>query len=199
MTGIFLKDFKNIRGQLVYYFVVFAVLTAVSLVTRNIYFMGGVSFLGVSFPLSAFAIDEKDRWDSFALASGVTRAQLVAGRYILAWGSIAALLALAFALAAAGGLLGYASAAAILSFGGIGLIAAECVFPVLFKVGTEKARALYLVLIVAGVAASAAFSLLLELVEGAAAVLLFLPVAVGVAGAPLSLYISVKIYKNKDF
>lgn len=62
MAGIFLKDFKNIRGQLVYYFVVFAVLAAVSLVTRNIYFMGGVSFLGVSFPLSAFAADEKDRW-----------------------------------------------------------------------------------------------------------------------------------------
>ena len=66
MVGLIFKDLKNVKGQILYYIIVFAVLTAVSLVTGNVYFMSGVSFLCVAFPLSALAIDEKDKWDKCA-------------------------------------------------------------------------------------------------------------------------------------
>ena len=45
MVGLIFKDLKNVKGQILYYIIVFAVLTAVSLVTGNVYFMSGVSFL----------------------------------------------------------------------------------------------------------------------------------------------------------
>ena len=84
MKGTFLKDVINLKGQLLYYAVVIAVFFAVGAVSGNIYFYAGVSmFCGVVAPLSAIAYDEKDNWDKFALASGVTRNQLAVSRYLL--------------------------------------------------------------------------------------------------------------------
>lgn len=199
MFGLILKDLKNVKGQIVYYILVFAVLVAVSLATGNVYFMSGVSFLGVALPLSAIAIDEKDGWDTFALASGVTRSQLVVSRYFLAYFSFAVLLILSAAIAAAGKLLDFSAAVALLSFGGIGMIAADAMLPFIFKLGTEQARAVYLVFIAAGVLLGASVSVLIELVEEARGFLLFLPIAVGLIGAVPSIYISLKIYKFKNF
>ena len=84
MLGTIIKDFKNIFGQFIYYFVLMVVFMAVSVITKNIYYyMGAIVFFCVAVPLSALAYDEKDNWDKFALASGVTRNQLAVSRYLL--------------------------------------------------------------------------------------------------------------------
>ena len=199
MFGLILKDLKNVKGQIVYYIVVFVALAGISIATGNVYFMSGVSFLGVALPLSAIAIDEKDKWDTFALAAGVTRSRLVLSRYILACVSFGLMLAAAFSVAAASRLLDNAAVVALLSFGGIGVIAADVMFPFSFKLGTEQARAVYLAFIAAGVLLGASVSVLIELVEGAKNILLFLPMALGVAGLLPSVYASLRIYQSKNF
>ena len=170
MFGLILKDLKNVKGQIVYYIVVFVALAGISIATGNVYFMSGVSFLGVALPLSAIAIDEKDKWDTFALAAGVTRSRLVLSRYILACVSFGLMLAAAFSVAAASRLLDNAAVVAV-----------------------------YLAFIAAGVLLGASVSVLIELVEGAKNILLFLPMALGVAGLLPSMYASLRIYQSKNF
>lgn len=84
MFGVMLKDIKNVRGQLLYYAAVVAVFFAIGIILKNVYFyMGAIIFVAAVLPISALAYDEKDNWDKFALASGVTRGQLVIARYVL--------------------------------------------------------------------------------------------------------------------
>ena len=199
MFGLILKDLKNVRGQILYYLIVFAVLAAVSIATNNVYFMGGVSFLGVALPLSAISIDEKDGWDTFALASGITRFQLVMSRYLLAIASFVIVLAVSFLLAAAGRLLDRGAVVALLSFAGIGFLAADVMYPFIFKLGTEQARVVYLVFIAVGVLLGASVAVVIEMAEWANDLMLYLPMALGIAGLVPSILISNHLYKIKNF
>lgn len=94
MIGTILKDLKNLKGQIAYYVLLFAVFFVVSALSRNIYYSAGLSiFFGVLVPVTALSYDEKDNWDKFALASGISRRELALSRYVLglaaflpAWG-----------------------------------------------------------------------------------------------------------------
>ena len=56
MLGTIIKDFKNIFGQFIYYFVLMVVFMAVSVITKNIYYyMGAIVFFCVAVPLSALS------------------------------------------------------------------------------------------------------------------------------------------------
>ena len=64
MIGTFVKDLKNLSGQLLYYAIIIVVFFGVGAVSGNVYFYAGLSiFCGVVAPLSAVSYDEKDNWD----------------------------------------------------------------------------------------------------------------------------------------
>lgn len=99
MKGTFLKDLMNLRGQFVYYGLIAVIFFVVAALTGNIYYFAGLSiFCGVVAPVSALAYDEKDNWDKFALASGVTRSSLALSRYLLGLTLLVPVWALSFAL-----------------------------------------------------------------------------------------------------
>lgn len=72
MAGLLIKDLKNISNQFVYYLAAFLGLIIISVLTQNIYVLGGIVYLSVSLPLSALTADEKVNWDAFALAAGIS-------------------------------------------------------------------------------------------------------------------------------
>ena len=201
MFGTIVKDIKNIFGQFGYYLVLLAVFMAVSVATKNIYYYAGaIVFFSVALPVSALAYDEKDNWDKFALASGVTRVQLALSRYLLGLIVFLPLWAIAFALIAAGGMWEEQNLSVILSYGGVGLLVLDVMLPVLFRVGVEKGRLIYIIMILAVVALG---GLLAAFVEwGGGLPVLYFSVALlafSVAGYFVSLKIACRIYRKKDF
>ena len=85
-------------------------------------------------------------------------------------------------------------------FGGMGLIVTDVVLPLVFRIGVEKARAVYLLVVLAVMLLSVGAASFIELIGGDSAFigacLLF---AAGVAGVFVSFVVSVGIYKKKDF
>ena len=200
MLGTIIKDLKNIFGQFIYYFVLMVVFMAVSVITKNIYYyMGAIAFFCVAVPLSARA-DEKDNWDKFALASGVTRNQLAVSRYLLGLLIFLPMWAISFILVAAGGMWNIENLSVLLSYGGIALLTIDVILPVIFKVGVEKGRLVYIFTILVVVALSALLGFLVESIGGASVLYSSVVVlALGIAGFFLSLKIACGIYKKKDF
>ena len=202
MLGLILKDIKNVRGQMIYYLVVLVVFTVVAIVSDNIYYyVGAIVFFLVALPVSAMAYDEKDNWDKFALASGMSRKQLVVARYLFSLLFYVPLWAISFIfLAVPGDLSAMETLAIIFFYGGMGFFTADVLLPLVFKMGVEKARITFIVMIVLVVAIGAGLAFLFNLETGNA--ILYLAVAVFVSGAacfPVSMKISEKIYKRKDF
>ena len=201
MLGTIIKDLKNIFGQFIYYFVLMVVFMAVSVITKNIYYyMGANAFFYVAVPLSALAYDEKDNWDKFALASGVTRNQLAVSRYLLGLLIFLPMWAISFILVAAGGMWNIENLSVLLSYGGIALLTTDVILPVIFKIGVEKGRLVYIFTILVVVALCALLGFLVESIGGASVLYSSVAVlALGIAGFFLSLKIACGIYKKKDF
>ena len=201
MKGTIIKDLKNIMGQFIYYLILMGVFLAVTAIAENIYFYAGASvFFCVAVPVSALAYDEKDNWDKFALASGVTRGRLAASRYVLGLLVFAPLWAISFILAAACGMWSAENLSVLLAYGGIGLLTMETVLPVIFRVGVEKGRLVYMLMIVAVLVLGGAIAFFVETIGGMS--VLYTSVAVFLCGAVgffVSLKIACGIYAKKDF
>lgn len=119
MAGLLIKDLKNISNQFVYYLAAFLGLIIISVLTQNIYVLGGIVYLSVSLPLFALTADEKVNWDAFALAAGISRKKLVLYRYAVAYGVGLPLLGCGFAVSALAGYLDIRAVAALAAYGGM--------------------------------------------------------------------------------
>ncbi len=201
MLGTIIKDFKNIFGQFIYYFVLMVVFMAVSVITKNIYYyMGAIVFFCVAVPLSALAYDEKDNWDKFALASGVTRNQLAVSRYLLGLIVFLPMWAVSFILVAAGGMWNIENLSVLLSYGGIALLTIDAILPVVLKIGVEKGRLVYILTILNVIALGGVLAFLVEAIGGDSVLYSSVAVlALGIAGFFLSIKIACNIYRKKDF
>lgn len=201
MFGVMLKDIKNVRGQLLYYAAVVAVFFAIGIILKNVYFyMGAIIFVAAVLPISALAYDEKDNWDKFALASGVTRGQLVIARYVLGIVAFVPFFGVGFLFFVMPALRNTETLSSLFVFGGIGLLAMSAALPTAFRLGVEKARAAYTVILACALAFGIGISLLfarLGIASGlTAASVIF---ALGIAGLLISVRISEAIYRAKDF
>ena len=85
MRGLLLKSWKNILPTFAYYCFFTAVFFAVSIIAKELIYFGFVCvMLSVAVPVASMARDERDGWDKFALASGVTRQKFVLSGYLFA-------------------------------------------------------------------------------------------------------------------
>lgn len=147
MKGLLLKEFytmKRYRNTFLLYLLLFGGM-AIFTGSIGMYSVMAVLFM-TSIPLSSFNIDEACRWDKMAIASPISRRQIVASKYLLML--ICALFSIISAVAVVGiGTLvrpeqmdfleGLISVAA-----GIGVMGTMMMIllPILFKVGAEKGR-----------------------------------------------------------
>ena len=149
MWGLIIKDLYNLKRQLALYGIIGGVYLAVAGVSGNVsVFIGMIMMFTAMIPLSAIAYDERAKWDKYSLTMPVSRKQIVAGKYLLG------LLVLA-----AGGALSLIS---VLLMGsadvsenlitvavllGVCLLYISILVPVVFKLGTERARYVMMIII----------------------------------------------------
>lgn len=201
MFGLLLKDFKNVTASMRFYLVLLVVLLAFSVVFKNIYFYAGaITFFSIALPISAIAYDEKDQWDKFALAAGITRKQLIGARYVMSLVTYLPLWAIGFFFLFLPNLNGIEILYVLFYYGGMAFLTAALILPLVFAYGVERARAYYTVMVILVVVLGVFVAFWLGEGNG----VLLLSVFGGFMGTSVlafacSFAVSLRIYAKKDF
>lgn len=164
MKGLLLKDWFVIWKQCRYLLFVPPVFLAVSVLSPDGLFFALFAFLlSAMYPLTVMGLDERSKWEHYALTMPFRRRDLVLSKYALSLLSIAInaaiylLLLLIFSHDPETLQLGLLLIAAGIS---IACLYTALAYPFLFKLGMEKGRLWYLILIaVAGAGGGALISL----------------------------------------
>lgn len=202
MKGLLLKDFYNVKNLILYYALVAAVFAVVSVVSSNIYFFCGfMIFISVGLVSSTISYDAQDKWDRYALSSGVSRRTAVLSKYVFTVVTILCSLALGLILAL---VLGYRQAVdflPVVAYSFAGVLSVGIVLPCFFRFGVEKARVIYMIVIVFTVALMVGGISLFERLNFAAQApwMLVLLAVLSVAILAISYFVSLRIYRNKEF
>ena len=202
MKGLLLKDFYNVKNLILYYALVAAVFAVVSVVSSNIYFFCGfMIFISVGLVSSTISYGAQDKWDRYALSSGVSRRTAVLSKYVFTVVTILCSLALGLILALA---LGYRQAVdflPVVAYSFAGVLSVGIVLPCFFRFGVEKARVIYMIVIVFTVALMVGGISLFERLNFAAQApwMLVLLAVLSVAILAISYFVSLRIYRNKEF
>ena len=211
MTGLIVKDFlvmrKSIKSYilfLVFYFVMTVWgLFSISFVT------GMVQIIIMMLPLGAFSYDELAKWDRYALSLPLGRRAVAGARYLFAL--ILALFAALFGLAVCMILPGPSLVENCLSVMvslGLGLLYCDILLPLTYKLGPERARPyFYLVIFLPIILLFGAYKMgllsglyfLKQIPEAAAITLLFLFPLLPLLGMGVSYLISCRILERKEF
>lgn len=202
MKGMILKDFINIKTQLVYYAAAALVFGAVSVVMNNIYFFCGfMLFISLGSLMSAMAYDEQDRWAKFAVASGVPRRKLVGEKYLLSLFLTIPVMLLGLVVVCLLAEQRTEGIYAVLMYGFLALLMAAFIMPLFFRFGAEKARVFFIVCFLAATAIVTASMGIAEKAGGENFFLLGLIVVSACAAAAftISYFISLRIYIKKEF
>ena len=146
MTGLIWKDFmvskrtvKAYLGIMIFY----AALTVMGMFSVS-FVTAFVSVMLIMLPISAFAYDEQAKWDRYAMSLPIGRSRVVGARYLFTL--LIVLVSLAFALLAGatvavtgkGDLMEVLVSA--LTTLAAGLLIADVLLPLCYKVGPERAR-----------------------------------------------------------
>lgn len=84
MRGLLIKDFYNIWKQGLWYAAMIAMFCGISVIAENPAFSATIGILAsASVPLTAIAYEEKDGWQKFAAAGGLSAGTVVAEKYLL--------------------------------------------------------------------------------------------------------------------
>lgn len=161
-------------------------------------------------PLSAFAFDDQARWDRYVMALPLSPAQVVGGRYLLVLLLVAAAMVgsgLVCAVAGALRLSAAETAASALVTTGLALLIQDLCLPLCYKLGLERARAVFYCLmclpLFGGIAADKLgwvdFSLLNALSRPQVLLLCAVPLLLGLAGLWVSYRFSCRIAAAEEY
>ena len=85
MKGLLYKSWLNVKPVATYYIIFVVVFFLVSLLNGDpLYFAAICVMSGVAVPLASMTSDDKDGWEKFAAAAGISRARFAPGRYLFA-------------------------------------------------------------------------------------------------------------------
>ncbi len=203
MKGLIIKDLINLKKQVKVFGFLIAFYVFLAIAMENTAMFGGIiTILFAILPITALSYDERARWDKYALTMPISRQDLVIGKYLL--GGI--FLGMAFLMYLVFGLitrmetpLNVLLISAALA--GVGLMFLSILLPILFKWGVEKGRFLMIGVLAVPTAAIVVASKLgialpNEKVLHTIAFLSPIIVLLVLAG---SIFLSVRVYKNKEF
>ena len=204
MKGLLLKDVYTLAKSLRVFLLLIIVFSCLPGLNMTVFAVVYSSLL----PVTALSYDERCKWDSLAAMLPYSPAQIVVSKYLL--GYIAVLGAALIALAAHGvyGLVGKAAADGVLPFllGGTasGLTVMALSLPPMFKIGVEKGRIFFyviLALIFGGIVGLEALTengltdALSRMGTGAGAGAILLVIIINAA----SILLSVRFYRRREF
>ncbi len=200
MKGLLLKDFYNLRKQILWYSSMLLIFFVVSLATKNIAFISMMMIMiTISIPLSALAYEEKESWQKFVITSGLDCKIIVLEKYLLGiiFMTIGIVLyLLVFLLKREEGLTWFNFPLPI----SMAIIAESVALPLIFYFGVEKARVMtigILFMIVAlGIGALFFFD---KITNSLNLLLMIVSIFLAMFFLIVSIFSSVRIYRNKDF
>ena len=145
MKGLLRKDIYMLAKYNRLFLLAVFVMAVAAAVTGSSFFTVYVGVLAGVLPITALAYDDREKWCTYCETMPVTRAQFVAEKYILALIVAAAVTA----LLGAGWLISGRSAALTPVLLPVILLAPSTVcLPLFFRLGAERGRAAYMIVIV---------------------------------------------------
>lgn len=207
MKGLLLKDWYMMKKYCRYYlfctigFIILSILSA-----GNMFFVFYPCMLCGMIPVNLIGYDERSRWMQYSGTMPYTKAQIVSGKYVI--GSLAqftTMLAIVAAqavkMAAAGNFIPGKLAVLILLLLIVSTLSSSICLPFIFKLGVEKGRTAYYVMIGFVCGASALASGLFGDQPGAEiqpGIILSLLAAVSIGVYVLSWYMSIVFFKKRE-
>ena len=209
MKGLLLKDWFVIWKQCRYLLFVPAVFLAVSALSDDSQSFAIFAFLlSAMYPMTVMGLDEQSKWERYALTMPFRRRDLVLSKYLLSfcslflYGVLYLLLVLLFKHDPEAMKVSVMLTSVGIS---IGILYSALAYPFLFKLGMEKGRIWYLILIVVVCGNGAALAAMLGdeislnlLLPWMNRLLLILPLA-ALALFGLSAFLSIKLYESREF
>ena len=209
MKGLLLKDWFVIWKQCRYLLFVPAVFLAVSALSDDSQSFAIFAFLlSAMYPMTVMGLDEQSKWERYALTMPFRRRDLVLSKYLLSfcslflYGVLYLLLVLLFKHDPEAMKVSVMLTSVGIS---IGILYSALAYPFLFKLGMEKGRIWYLILIVVVCGNGAALAAMLGdeislnlLLTWMNRLLLILPLA-ALALFGLSAFLSIKLYESREF
>jgi ABC-2 type transport system permease protein len=165
-------------------------------------FTSMMTMVAVLIPLTAMAYDERSKWDRYALTMPISRKNMVMSRYLL--GLIFLIVAFVLSMLVNIVISNMKTAEnTLVVLGGFstGLMLMSVIFPLLFKFGVEKGRIFMMIVIFIPVAALMMISKLgismpdEEIIKS----VIYLSPIIGAVIFLISIYVSLWIYKKKEF
>ena len=208
MKGLLLKDWFLIWKQCRYLLFVPAVFLAVSALSDDSQFFAIFAFLlSAMYPMTVMGLDEQSKWERYALTMPFRRRDLVLSKYLLSfcslflYGVLYLLLVLLFKHDPEAMKVSVMLTSVGIS---IGILYSALAYPFLFKLGMEKGRIWYLILIVVVCGNGAALAAMLGdeislnlLLTWMDCLLLILPLA-ALSLFGLSAFLSIQLYESRE-
>lgn len=199
MLGILLKDFVTTKKQIIWYVFMIALFCVVAVVTDNVAFAGSIGMVvAISVPTSAIAYEERDGFNKVAVASGIDKKVIVIEKYLLGFlflliGGISYFLVYYFSKAQANKWIEFVVSMCMQ------IVLLAIVMPVIFKFGVEKGRTYMILFMVVFLSIFIALMSLINFTVDSAIVVLPIVITITIIGLVASIFLSIKIYKKKDF
>lgn len=207
MKGLILKDLYMMKKYCKTYLLITVVFVAVSFVSsENLFFIFYPCFLCGMIPVNLLAYDERSKWMQYSETMPYTKGQIVSGKYLIGLGTQVAVLlvtgiAQATRMSVSGTFMLGEYLVLMMLFLIMSLLASSITLPFMFKLGVEKGRMAYYIMIGVVCAGSAISSKLLSSgIQSEIKLSENLPIAclVGIGIYALSWYLSVVFYKKRE-
>lgn len=218
MKGLILKDFLNLKKQVMPLVLFLAVYLVISIISKNgAFFIGVAMVFSAMLPISSISYDERAGFTKYALTLPVSRNALVLSKYIFAFMLIAVAAAACFLVNFFIGDSLLENIFSIVTLSTMGILLVSFSLPPILKFGSEKGRFVmvaiflfsgFVILVCKGVLSSledsSTFAIIFATQAGLESLLLsnwfiLSVIASGFGVFLLSFAISLRIYKNKDF
>ena len=200
MKGLLIKDFYNIKKQIIWYIGMIIIFFSISVAVKNIAFMVSIGILvTISIPLTAIAYEEKESWQKFIVASGMSKKIIVFEKYLLGL--------IFFAVSSAGYVAVFfilgenaSSLTEVLIPVFLQLMILSAILPVVFKFGVEKARTFTIIIVVIIMLVLVGFlNYALNIGKDVEIIICVVLSIISAVFTALSYILSVKIYNKKEF
>lgn len=203
MIGLLIKDIYNIRKQELWYLATIIIFAFLSIVLKNGGFIASIGMVtAVNVPLTAIAYEEREGWQKFIVASGTKISHIVIEKYImgLVFSFISTIALLIFFLMTEVAINSWLEFTISVC---MQLLTLSIAMPITFKFGVEKSRSYLMVavfaIMVIFVALMTLFGKVLNTIVINVALISSLLIIMALIILGVSYYISIKIYKKKEF
>jgi ABC-2 type transport system permease protein len=141
MIGLILKDLLSLKNSGVKLIIMMALYFVIFASSGNITFLSAMVIIVLTMLIiNTFAYDEVSKWDYFALSLPVTKRQIVLSKYLLTLAFDILGILIAFILFFVRDEINIETVLSLCAIFSLALIMASVMLPLLFKLGTQKAR-----------------------------------------------------------